>query len=99
MLTQINRDNTKHYAKNYGREPFLNSTKSDLLGKQGKTFKIESPDRLFINYIPLWKRVEEIVVLLVLDKIRRKFGFDTSVLSLQVCVQYRIQKRHICEES
>ena len=48
----------------------------------------DAPRRLdydLVGLLPVKQRVREIAALLVLDKMRRKLGFDTAVPSLHMC--------------
>ncbi len=60
-------------------------TVNDYMYKGGVTEILEQLDHDLVGLIPVKKRVREIAALLVLDKMRRKLGFDTSVPSLHMC--------------
>ena len=60
-------------------------TVNDYMYKGGVTEILEKLDHDLVGLIPVKKRVREIAALLVLDKMRRKLGFDTSVPSLHMC--------------
>ena len=53
--------------------------------KGGITEILEQLDNDLIGLLPVKKRVREIAALLVLDKMRRKLGFETAVPSLHMC--------------
>lgn len=53
--------------------------------KEGVQDQLDKLDRELVGLIPVKKRVREIAALLVLDKMRRKLGFETSVPSLHMC--------------
>merc|ERR1711988_1241081 len=57
----------------------------DFMYKGGITEILEKLDYDLIGLKPVKKRVREIASLLVLDKMRRKLGFDTAVPSLHMC--------------
>lgn len=57
----------------------------DFMYKGGITEILEKLDHDLIGLKPVKKRVREIASLLVLDKMRRKLGFDTAVPSLHMC--------------
>lgn len=46
---------------------------------------LEQLDHDLVGLKPVKKRVREIAALLVVDKMRRKLGFETSVPSLHMC--------------
>ena len=52
--------------------------------KEGVQDQLNKLDEELIGLIPVKKRVKEIAALLVLDKMRRKLGFQTSVPSLHM---------------
>uniref|UniRef100_A0A7S2SBU4 AAA+ ATPase domain-containing protein n=1 Tax=Rhizochromulina marina TaxID=1034831 RepID=A0A7S2SBU4_9STRA len=58
---------------------------ADFMYKGGVTEILEQLDHDLIGLLPVKKRVREIAALLVLDKMRRKLGFDTAVPSLHMC--------------
>jgi probable Rubsico expression protein CbbX len=53
--------------------------------KEGVQDQLDKLDRELVGLVPVKKRVKEIAALLVLDKMRRKLGFETSVPSLHMC--------------
>ena len=53
--------------------------------KEGVQDQLDKLDRELVGLIPVKKRVREIAALLVLDKMRRKLGFETAVPSLHMC--------------
>lgn len=53
--------------------------------KEGVQEQLDKLDQELVGLIPVKKRVKEIAALLVLDKMRRKLGFETSVPSLHMC--------------
>lgn len=57
----------------------------DFMYKGGITEILEKLEYDLIGLKPVKKRVREIASLLVLDKMRRKLGFDTAVPSLHMC--------------
>ena len=52
--------------------------------KEGVQDQLDKLDRELVGLLPVKKRVKEIAALLVLDKMRRKLGFETSVPSLHM---------------
>ena len=52
--------------------------------KEGVQDQLDKLDRDLVGLIPVKKRVKEIAALLVLDKMRRKLGFETAVPSLHM---------------
>mmetsp|Transcript_42997 Transcript_42997/g.115906 ORF Transcript_42997/g.115906 Transcript_42997/m.115906 type:complete len:147 (-) Transcript_42997:109-549(-) len=58
---------------------------ADFMYKGGITEILEQLDNDLIGLLPVKKRVREIAALLVLDKMRRKLGFETAVPSLHMC--------------
>jgi len=58
---------------------------ADFMYKGGITEILEQLDYDLVGLKPVKKRVREIAALLVLDKMRRKLGFETSVPSLHMC--------------
>merc|ERR1719218_588398 len=60
-------------------------TVSDFMYKGGVTEILEQLDHDLIGLLPVKHRVREIAALLVLDKMRRKLGFETAVPSLHMC--------------
>jgi len=57
----------------------------EFMFKEGVQDQLDKLDRELVGLIPVKKRVKEIAALLVLDKMRRKLGFETSVPSLHMC--------------
>ena len=53
--------------------------------KEGVQDQLDKLDHELVGLVPVKKRVKEIAALLVLDKMRRKLGFETSVPSLHMC--------------
>ena len=53
--------------------------------KEGVQAQLDKLDEELVGLVPVKKRVKEIAALLVLDKMRRKLGFETSVPSLHMC--------------
>jgi len=60
-------------------------TVEEFMFKEGVQDQLDKLDRELVGLIPVKKRVKEIAALLVLDKMRRKLGFETSVPSLHMC--------------
>mmetsp|Transcript_28760 Transcript_28760/g.88012 ORF Transcript_28760/g.88012 Transcript_28760/m.88012 type:complete len:410 (+) Transcript_28760:69-1298(+) len=58
---------------------------SEFMFKEGVKETLEKLDYDLVGLKPVKKRVREIAALLVLDKMRRKLGFDTAVPSLHMC--------------
>jgi probable Rubsico expression protein CbbX len=58
---------------------------ADFMYKGGVTEILEKLDHDLVGLKPVKKRVREIAALLVLDKMRRKLGFETAVPSLHMC--------------
>uniref|UniRef100_A0A7S3NM12 AAA+ ATPase domain-containing protein n=1 Tax=Aureoumbra lagunensis TaxID=44058 RepID=A0A7S3NM12_9STRA len=58
---------------------------SEFMFKEGVKDTLEKLDYDLVGLKPVKKRVREIAALLVLDKMRRKLGFDTAVPSLHMC--------------
>merc|ERR1712032_1627071 len=56
----------------------------EFMFKEGVQDQLDKLDRDLVGLIPVKKRVKEIAALLVLDKMRRKLGFETSVPSLHM---------------
>jgi len=52
--------------------------------KEGVQSELDKLDKELVGLLPVKKRVKEIAALLVLDKMRRKLGFETSVPSLHM---------------
>jgi probable Rubsico expression protein CbbX len=59
-------------------------TVEEFMFKEGVQSELDKLDRELVGLIPVKKRVKEIAALLVLDKMRRKLGFETSVPSLHM---------------
>jgi len=57
----------------------------DYMYKEGVKDVLEKLDHDLVGLQPVKQRVREIAALLVLDKMRRKLGFDTAVPSLHMC--------------
>jgi len=57
----------------------------DFMYKGGVSEILEKLDHDLVGLAPVKKRVREIAALLVLDKMRRKLGFETAVPSLHMC--------------
>jgi probable Rubsico expression protein CbbX len=60
-------------------------TVEEFMFKEGVQDQLDKLDRELVGLIPVKRRVKEIAALLVLDKMRRKLGFETSVPSLHMC--------------
>merc|ERR1719454_2275888 len=58
---------------------------ADFMYKGGITEILEQLDTDLVGLVAVKKRVKEIAALLVLDKMRRKLGFETAVPSLHMC--------------
>merc|ERR1711987_17218 len=58
---------------------------ADFMYKGGVTEILEKLDYELVGLKPVKKRVREVAALLVLDKMRRKLGFETAVPSLHMC--------------
>jgi probable Rubsico expression protein CbbX len=52
--------------------------------KEGVQAQLDKLDRELVGLVPVKQRVKEIAALLVLDKMRRKLGFETAVPSLHM---------------
>merc|ERR1712157_328692 len=59
-------------------------TVEEFMFKEGVQDQLDKLDAELIGLIPVKKRVKEIASLLVLDKMRRKLGFHTSVPTLHM---------------
>jgi len=59
-------------------------TVDEFMFKEGVQDQLDKLDRDLVGLVPVKKRVKEIAALLVLDKMRRKLGFETSVPSLHM---------------
>ena len=57
----------------------------EFMFKEGVQDQLTKLDNELVGLIPVKKRVKEIAALLVLDKMRRKLGFETAVPSLHMC--------------
>ena len=60
-------------------------TVEEFMFKEGVQDQLDKLDKELVGLKPVKKRVKEIAALLVLDKMRRKLGFETSVPSLHMC--------------
>lgn len=60
-------------------------TVEEFMFKEGVQAQLDKLDEELVGLIPVKKRVKEIAALLVLDKMRRKLGFETAVPSLHMC--------------
>jgi ATP-dependent Lon protease len=60
-------------------------TVDEFMFKEGVQAQLTKLDDELVGLIPVKKRVKEIAALLVLDKMRRKLGFETAVPSLHMC--------------
>ncbi|KAG8467045.1 hypothetical protein KFE25_000361 [Diacronema lutheri] len=58
---------------------------SDFMYRDGVTEVLEKLDNDMIGLQPVKQRVRDIASLLVIDKMRRKLGLDTSIPSLHMC--------------
>jgi len=59
-------------------------TVDDFMFKAGVQEQLDKLDRELVGLVPVKKRVSQIAALLVLDKMRRKLGFETAVPSLHM---------------
>jgi len=59
-------------------------TVDEFMFKEGVQGELDKLDAELVGLVPVKKRVKEIAALLVLDKMRRKLGFETSVPSLHM---------------
>jgi len=59
-------------------------TVDEFMFKEGVQDQLDKLDRDLVGLVAVKKRVKEIAALLVLDKMRRKLGFETSVPSLHM---------------
>merc|ERR1711935_1169626 len=59
-------------------------TVDDFMFKEGVQDQLDKLDNDLIGLVPVKQRVKEIAALLVLDKMRRKLGFETAVPSLHM---------------
>ena len=57
----------------------------EFMFKEGVKDVLEKLDNDLVGLIPVKTRVRQIAALLVMDKMRRKLGFDTAVPSLHMC--------------
>jgi len=60
-------------------------TVDEFMFKEGVQDQLDKLDRELVGLVPVKQRVKEIAALLVLDKMRRKLGFETAVPSLHMC--------------
>mmetsp|Transcript_5723 Transcript_5723/g.16405 ORF Transcript_5723/g.16405 Transcript_5723/m.16405 type:complete len:411 (-) Transcript_5723:182-1414(-) len=60
-------------------------TVDEFMFKEGVQDQLDKLDRELVGLVPVKRRVKEIAALLVLDKMRRKLGFETAVPSLHMC--------------
>merc|ERR1712232_753199 len=60
-------------------------TVDEFMFKEGVQDQLDKLDQELVGLIPVKQRVKEIAALLVLDKMRRKLGFETAVPSLHMC--------------
>jgi len=60
-------------------------TVEEFMFKEGVQDQLDKLDRELVGLVPVKQRVKEIAALLVLDKMRRKLGFETAVPSLHMC--------------
>merc|ERR1719221_2287530 len=60
-------------------------TVDEFMFKEGVKDQLDKLDYDLVGLLPVKQRVREIAALLVLDKMRRKLGFDTAVPSLHMC--------------
>jgi len=61
-------------------------TVDEFMFKEGVQDQLDKLDRELVGLIPVKKRVKEIAALLVLDKMRRKLGFETACSIAATCV-------------
>mmetsp|Transcript_12587 Transcript_12587/g.20988 ORF Transcript_12587/g.20988 Transcript_12587/m.20988 type:complete len:451 (-) Transcript_12587:63-1415(-) len=59
-------------------------TVDEFMFKEGVQDQLDNLEEDLVGLIPVKKRVKEIAALLVLDKMRRKLGFETAVPSLHM---------------
>jgi len=59
-------------------------TVDEFMFKEGVQDQLDKLDNDLVGLVPVKSRVKEIAALLVLDKMRRKLGFETSVPSLHM---------------
>merc|ERR1711935_269863 len=59
-------------------------TVDEFMFKEGVQEQLDKLDRDLVGLVPVKQRVKEIAALLVLDKMRRKLGFETAVPSLHM---------------
>mmetsp|Transcript_23867 Transcript_23867/g.35395 ORF Transcript_23867/g.35395 Transcript_23867/m.35395 type:complete len:407 (+) Transcript_23867:95-1315(+) len=59
-------------------------TVDEFMFKEGVQDQLDKLDNDLVGLVPVKQRVKEIAALLVLDKMRRKLGFETSVPSLHM---------------
>mmetsp|Transcript_4512 Transcript_4512/g.8166 ORF Transcript_4512/g.8166 Transcript_4512/m.8166 type:complete len:410 (-) Transcript_4512:273-1502(-) len=60
-------------------------TVDEFMFKEGVQDQLDKLDQELVGLVPVKRRVKEIAALLVLDKMRRKLGFETAVPSLHMC--------------
>ncbi|CAJ1966831.1 unnamed protein product [Cylindrotheca closterium] len=60
-------------------------TVDEFMFKEGVQDQLDKLDKELVGLVPVKQRVKEIAALLVLDKMRRKLGFETAVPSLHMC--------------
>merc|ERR1712154_406556 len=56
----------------------------DFMFKAGVQEQLDKLDKELVGLVPVKNRVKQIAALLVLDKMRRKLGFETAVPSLHM---------------
>jgi probable Rubsico expression protein CbbX len=64
--------------------PSSTTAVEEFMFKEGVQDQLDKLDRELVGLVPVKRRVKEIAALLVLDKMRRKLGFETSVPSLHM---------------
>lgn len=80
------RDVSEHERQSLTLPPSHQSfTVDEFMFKEGVQDQLDKLDAELVGLVPVKKRVKEIAALLVLDKMRRKLGFETSVPSLHMC--------------
>ena len=72
------------YLTHYSFGLFSTVTVDEFMFKEGVQDQLDKLDRELVGLVPVKKRVKEIAALLVLDKMRRKLGFETAVPSLHM---------------
>lgn len=85
IIFQFKRPNNDLCA-NYviSHPPFKNVSVDEFMFKEGVQSQLDKLDNDLIGLVPVKQRVKEIAALLVLDKMRRKLGFETGVPSLHM---------------